>query len=1125
MGGFEVQAKAQIFLSYASEDEEKVDQLYQQLSAAGFKPWMDKKDILPGERWKSSIPRAIRQSDFFLACLSKQSVSKRGFLQREIKDALDLWQEKLEDDIYLIPVRLEDCPVPESLCDFQWVDLFEQHGWTRLVEAIQVGMERRGETIRPPVQELLSFESDSLREKPSSGTGIAIPPCDITWLEAPSTAVLWLAQLGEPPAGPPLVVGDLLLVATQEPGPPSQHATLHALSLADGGPRWKRSFEYAQVSGLAAVQTSEVSETSEVLALVATTSTDLMRGEGMLLALDAVGEERWRWSPGVQRISAPAVVRSDDFSRPDMGATKVATSSLMDVACITADARTLLALDLTTGDERARVGLEASASLEAPAVVGGVAYVPCRGPHLLAVDLDGEMRWRFDAEDSPNTWLDKTPVVVGEHLFAVLSTGVVLSLRVEDGSSAWRVDVGPAGKRVSAPATDGQRLYVGAHDGLHTLDLADGHELWPFPTERRITAAPVVAGGVVYAACRDHHLYALDAATGRELWRYEAGRRIEVSPVVAICGEPARPCILVADQGGTLTAVARPLSAGEHAAASHWVEAASAYAALGQFTRGAQLLEAHGEPFKAAELWKAAGEQERAALQYEAAGAWQQAAELWSALGRPPKQAEALEQHARSLEDGPCSEEERAAAWDAAARVFEAEGETERAAVCWREVARCLRQPIIALDVQLGEGLVLGAWSRLQFIIRNEGYGPARNLVIRASGDQFEGQVTATRQIVTLRAGHERTEWLDVRPRAYGDSVPLRVSVEYVDHAGEPHSCEHTVYIAVARSEATRREGQTINVFVSGSGAVAVGEGAVAAGAGGMAVRDVRGSVTVGEKAVADAGPDRAAGLSEPRATPRRPPDAERPTPAIRQLANLIHARREAGDRPYTLLLGSSLSLTPEVRQAVCGSDDLEAFWTAIQGLSAAERRALLAGPLEGLSLTAGYRCLAQPVQAGYFDLVLTLNVDDALDESLRILPAREYQIFTHGQVPGTEIAAALGRAHPRIKAVKLRGDINVYKLPLTPEGQFEFPEELEKAVETLLSQDTILVGDISFDTDIQRCIRQGDGALWVVVSEPLKAGNFLYNAKKSRPKGEIITGAEADFVSFFSALARELER
>jgi len=133
-----VKATTQIFLSYAREDEGKVESLYQRFSDTGVKPWMDKKDILPGEIWRSSVQKAIRRSDFFLACLSVNSL-KRGFLQREIKEALDIRQEMLDSDIYLIPVRLEDCEVPEGLCDFQWVNLFEEDGWTRLMEAIQMG--------------------------------------------------------------------------------------------------------------------------------------------------------------------------------------------------------------------------------------------------------------------------------------------------------------------------------------------------------------------------------------------------------------------------------------------------------------------------------------------------------------------------------------------------------------------------------------------------------------------------------------------------------------------------------------------------------------------------------------------------------------------------------------------------------------------------------------------------------------------------------------------------------------------------------------------------------------------------------------------------------------------------
>jgi tetratricopeptide (TPR) repeat protein len=145
------------------------------LSDAGFKPWMDKKDILPGEDWESCIQRVIRRSDFFLVCLSINSVSRRGFLQKEIKYALDIWQEKLESDIYLIPARLEDCEVPESLRRFQWVNLFEGDGWTWLVEAIQEGMKRWAPVTRPTGHESTPSEPYSANEGPSPGTEMAMP--------------------------------------------------------------------------------------------------------------------------------------------------------------------------------------------------------------------------------------------------------------------------------------------------------------------------------------------------------------------------------------------------------------------------------------------------------------------------------------------------------------------------------------------------------------------------------------------------------------------------------------------------------------------------------------------------------------------------------------------------------------------------------------------------------------------------------------------------------------------------------------------------------------------------------------------------------------------------------------
>jgi hypothetical protein len=167
-----MKATSQIFISYAREDSDEVEQLYTRLFYAGFNPWMDKKDILPGERWEHSIEKAIKSSDFVLVFLSNKSVNKRGFLQREIREALDLWKEKLEDDIYLIPVRLEDCEVPGILSEFQWVNIYDSTGWILLIKGIKEGLERLGKpyrTLSPSGQVSLKtekvFESKDITPK------------------------------------------------------------------------------------------------------------------------------------------------------------------------------------------------------------------------------------------------------------------------------------------------------------------------------------------------------------------------------------------------------------------------------------------------------------------------------------------------------------------------------------------------------------------------------------------------------------------------------------------------------------------------------------------------------------------------------------------------------------------------------------------------------------------------------------------------------------------------------------------------------------------------------------------------------------------------------------------------
>ncbi len=65
-------------------------------------------------------------------------------MQKEVRAAFEKKEEMLDDDIYLISARMEDCEVKdEKLRKFQWVDLFRNDGHEKLLFALNEGMKRR----------------------------------------------------------------------------------------------------------------------------------------------------------------------------------------------------------------------------------------------------------------------------------------------------------------------------------------------------------------------------------------------------------------------------------------------------------------------------------------------------------------------------------------------------------------------------------------------------------------------------------------------------------------------------------------------------------------------------------------------------------------------------------------------------------------------------------------------------------------------------------------------------------------------------------------------------------------------------------------------------------------------
>lgn len=119
------QTRLRVFLAYVEEDLSAARKLYRAFEQHGFRPWLDKKKLMPGQNWPRAIERAIQTSDYFVACFSRRASTKRGSFQSELRYALACAAKVPLDEIFFIPVRLDACTVPGRISRrIHYVDLF-----------------------------------------------------------------------------------------------------------------------------------------------------------------------------------------------------------------------------------------------------------------------------------------------------------------------------------------------------------------------------------------------------------------------------------------------------------------------------------------------------------------------------------------------------------------------------------------------------------------------------------------------------------------------------------------------------------------------------------------------------------------------------------------------------------------------------------------------------------------------------------------------------------------------------------------------------------------------------------------------------------------------------------------
>ncbi len=161
-------------------------------------------------------------------------------------------------------------------------------------------------------------------------------------------------------------------------------------------------------------------------------------------------------------------------------------------------------------------------------VAGDMIYAPNADYNLYALDLQGNLKWTFTADQS----LWAAPVSDGQRVYFGTLGHKVYAVDAASGAKAWEKSVD--GAILGSPALEtGGLLFVDTYGGtVFALNPADGTQRWKFTASNWIWSGPALDGGTIYLGDSDGMVYSLSAANGQENWHQKMNGPVIGSPFV-----------------------------------------------------------------------------------------------------------------------------------------------------------------------------------------------------------------------------------------------------------------------------------------------------------------------------------------------------------------------------------------------------------------------------------------------------------------------------------------------------------------------------------------------------------------------------------------------------------------
>lgn len=134
--------KRRVFIMYTHEDSEAAQKLVNRLREAGFDLWFDKDELTPGQRIHEAVGMGIQQCSAAVLLVSKHTHDPSKFLRFQMDMALNSLPSKSSEFSPIIPVQLDEEPLPDQLQGVISIKLKSEEDFVKLIKGLKLILDK-----------------------------------------------------------------------------------------------------------------------------------------------------------------------------------------------------------------------------------------------------------------------------------------------------------------------------------------------------------------------------------------------------------------------------------------------------------------------------------------------------------------------------------------------------------------------------------------------------------------------------------------------------------------------------------------------------------------------------------------------------------------------------------------------------------------------------------------------------------------------------------------------------------------------------------------------------------------------------------------------------------------------